>query len=65
MLMRSPVGTTVSTRLLSSSFITGIKVSPPAFQVDYTEKSGYKPGVDHRDGVSSYLGLIMVLVAPH
>ena len=33
--------------------------SPPAFQVDYTEKSGYKPGVagDHRDGVSSYLGL--------
>ena len=43
----------------------GEQTSPPAFQVDYTEKSGYKPGVDQRDGVSSYLGLIMAQVAPH
>ena len=63
--MRILVATTVSTRLLSSSFSTGIKVSPPAFQVDYMEKSGYKPGVEHRDGVSSYLGLIMDPVAPY
>ena len=65
MLMRSLVTTRVSTRL-AVRLITGIKVSPPpAFQVDYTEKSGYKPGVEHRDGVSSYLGLIMVPVAPY
>ena len=64
MLMRSLVATRVSTRL-AVRLITGIKVSPPAFQVDYTEKSGYKPGVEHRDGVSSYLGLIMIPFSPH